>query len=99
METTEFIHRTAQQILEKLDEARALIERIEDQPIRLPNRESSVYREMLRAGHAPDDAWRACSEMIGLRNQAKRMISDARTEIEVLATVTDDVIGKTGRLV
>lgn len=99
METTEYIHRTAQQLLERLDEARALIERIEDQPVRTPQKRTSVIREMVAANYPPDEAWRACSEMIGLRNQIKRLISDARGETEVLTGIADDVIGKTGRLV
>lgn len=99
METTEFIHRMTQQILEKLDEARALLERIEDQPIRQPGQASSVYREMLASGAERDEAWRICSDMITQRNQIKHLIGSTRAEAEVLANIADDVIGKTGRLI
>lgn len=100
MQTTEFIHRTSQQIEEKLDEARALLERIEDQPIRYPGKPDSVYREMIAAGRASnEEAWRTCSEMITERNQLKHLIGKARAEAEVMSSIADDVIGKDGRLI
>lgn len=100
METTEHVLRLSRQLEEKLEEARAIVSRIVDAPVRMRDSgRQSIYRELLAAGMNDDEAWSTCGKLIAQRQCLVNIVNDLRAETELLTMMADDVIGVNGRLV
>jgi hypothetical protein len=106
MELTEHLLSLSRQAEEKIGELDGLITRIADVPI-IKAQRSTVYSELIASGYSPGGngdyghgtAWSACRRMIEQRDALMRLRGEIAAETEILTSIVDDVIGKTGRLI
>lgn len=98
METTEYLLKLSREAEAKTDELSALISRISDLPIR--SGKGSVYSEIWNGGGIThEETYNVCTRIIEQRSQMFSHLNALRAETEILTSIADDVVGKTGRLV
>lgn len=101
METLEYLHRLSRQVEEKAEELRTLITKLDDVPVK--NGRGCIHAELLESGmetsHGYGAAWSVCNRIIEQRRELGRNLSTLTAEAEVLTSIADDLIGKTGRLI
>lgn len=106
METLEYLLKLSRQAEEQAQELRATIDRIIDVPVKTGNR--CVHSELIESGYARGGeggdyghgtAWSACTRIVEQRQAMLARLADLQSEAEILTSIADDLIGKTGRLV
>lgn len=98
METTEYLLKLSREIEENAEQARNLLDKIADLPIRIP-KAGSVLTELMATGYTQHEAWKTATALVNQRNRILRAINELRSEAEVMSSIADDAIGVSGRLV
>jgi hypothetical protein len=106
-ENLEYLHKLAREAEQKADELRGIINRIADVPVRGTRGGTTVYSELIRSKYLPEGsgdygngtAWSACTRIIEQCRESESLLGRLQCELEVLTSIADDLIGKTGRLV
>lgn len=93
----EYLHKLAREAEDRADQLGGITNRILDIPVNGPRDGSNIQNELLKAGYFEPST--GSRRIINQRDAVRRKLNELQTEIEVLTSIADDMIGKTGRLV
>lgn len=93
----EYLHELAREAEDKADQLGGITNRILDIPVKGPRGGTNIQNELLEAGYFEPGT--GSRRIIDQRDAVRRKLNELQAEIEVLTSIADDLIGKTGRLV
>jgi hypothetical protein len=95
MELTEHLATQLKLARERIDEARVILDRITDVPIRSTG--PCVYRELMADGASHDEAWTQAGRIANAGQELSRQIVNASEQAEIITNVLADAAGLSPR--